>query len=188
MWLDIGIIIFFLISLSAGWRTGFIRGLLGFVSNIVAIVVALAFARPFANLLDFMFNTNERFDGLPAVSGAFLNFLLALCTLYIVVRILFFALGLVIRLVKRRNQRLDRMDKIAGIFLGFCKWAISLVVFFVILHFTSNIPLVGNAIAWLFTAGLWESVLGTAVSDFTLWWALPVLERIQVSALVLLTP
>jgi len=152
MYLDIAVCLLMLVSMFLGWRRGFLRGCLGFISSLVGFVAVIFIAGPMAGSLGTWIN-----------AAPWLLTIISCVIIFAVVWIVFFILGRFVKRIKRDSKALDKADKIGGIFLGAAKFFVSLCMTFVSLHLLTGIPFMVDVCDWLFSG----SVICRPIYDLT---------------------
>ena len=174
MWLDIGICIFILLSVFIGWRVGFMRLIIGFISSVLTFAAVLFLTRPAATLANKWFNLAGKLNS--AVSGGGKILSLAICgiAIYITVWLIFWVISLIVKLLKKKHKGIDRADKIAGLFLGTAKALLSIGIFCVFLSLFNVVPFVTGAKTWLFRG----SYIGQFIYDTSIKFIGPVIKKL----------
>jgi len=179
MYFDIGIGIFALACLFLGWRTGFMRSIIGFASNILAFVTAFFTAKPTVKLMENWFSLSTKLNGVANDKGSFLSYVICFIVIYILARVAFYFLGRLVKGIKQQSKAIDIIDKIAGIFLGAAKCIVALIVLFVVLYVFKETAILDSTVEWLFT----KSTIGTWMYNLVEKMVLPYLGDMAASAI-----
>ena len=131
---DIVVGLMILVCVLLGWRIGFLRGILGFVSSLVCAVISILLARPLASVLDSWFGWADQLGGLFTGEGALESwasrqgflFLILICAvaIFIALRLTIFILRKKILRLKEASKAFDRLDKLLGLALGVVKFVL----------------------------------------------------------------
>jgi len=157
MYLDIAICLILGLFLFLGWRTGLLRGLIGFVASTAALIIAIFNAKPLAKFLDKQVNLANHLGDLTGGNGKFISTLVCGVIIYILIRLLFFIISKVIKNVKEKSKAIDTIDKVLGLVLGTAKFLLVLCMVFIPIYLLSSISFIEKAInTWL----LDKSVIG----------------------------
>ena len=173
-----------------GIRTGFMRGVLSFVSTFIAILIAFALARPIANLLDGWFKFSEPlgrvFNGSAfeniANNNGFLFFVL-ICgfALFVLTKVAVIFLKRLALKLKDRSKVLNTADRILGLGFGvfrFCLWVLFASGAIFVL---SQINVTSGIHDWLFE----NSSVAVWVYDRMIdWFIIPLFNAIGASGLL----
>ena len=164
MYLDIGICIIFFFALLLGWRTGFMRGIIGFASSMLCLSVSFFSATPLADLFNKWF-------GVYAKLNKAIMILICGVVVFVIIKVFFLYLSRLVRRIKEESAAIDKIDKAFGVVLGVVKFVVSLSIFFVILYLLNSVPFVNGAAKWLLN----KSVIGKFFYDFTVNYIAPLL-------------
>jgi uncharacterized membrane protein required for colicin V production len=175
MYLDIAVVLIIFISAFVGWHVGFMRGLLGFFSNILSAVVAISCANPVAGVLDAWFGVSKYLGRLVSGQGKFITVLICAIVIYAFVRLLFFLLSRLALLIKKKDKKFDTADKIGGVFLGVVKSVFSMCLFCVTFYLLTAVPFMGAAVDWFFKG----STVGSFIYDITVEIIMPIFGSVQ---------
>ena len=148
-----------------GLRTGFLNGLLSFVSTFVAIVLSVLIARPLAGLFNGWFGwadsmaywfSGDGLDGVVRNHGMLLLTVFIGIFFFILIMVGVFFLKRFIQRLRNKSRAFNRIDSIGGIFIGLVRFVLICVVLSsAILIFDS---LFGGVANWIFggsTVAFW---------------------------------
>lgn len=127
------IIVSFVILAFCVWgiRTGFINGLLSFVTIFVGIVLSVLIARPLAGLLNRWFGWADSMagwfsegglDGIARNNGILMLTVFVAIFFFILIMVGVFLLRRFVKRLRQTNRTFNKWDSVAGFFFGFIRF------------------------------------------------------------------
>ena len=164
---DIVIVLIAVAFMAWGAYRGFMRGILGFITNTVAIILALLGARPILSLINSITNNTIVRDGQLGI------LIMVAIALFIAIRLIVMILKFKIMKIKDRFRMVNAVDRVLGALLGLFKFALAMAIVAILVLLLGNI--FSGLRPWLFEG----SIIAEWIYDRALDVVLPFLSAVS---------
>jgi len=160
MLIDIITVTLIFIFCIIGIRTGFLRGILSFVTIFASIIIAIFLARPIARVLDSWFNLAEtagnwftgdgNLDTMARNNGLIVLTVFSAIFVFALIRIILWLLRKRIRRLKEDFHTFNRVDQLFGFFFGLFRFIFYTTIVSTFLLVASSLTFLEWLPNWLF--------------------------------------